>query len=62
MKQLKDMCKEARDAIGLSQAKFAKIIGTNQTEISFIERGFIPEDKRKINAIKALYDLHCKIE
>lgn len=54
------MCKQAREAMRLSQRAFAKIIGTNQTDISFIEMGFIPEDKRKINAIKTLYDLHCE--
>ena len=35
----------------LTQKKFAEMIGSNQTEVSFIERGFIPNDREKIQAI-----------
>ncbi len=52
---LADMCKTARKNMNLSQKKFAELIGSNQTEISFIERGFIPESKAKIEAIKLLF-------
>ena len=53
---LAEMCKTAREKMCLSQSKFAKLIGTNQTEISFIERGFIPENKEKIKNIKRIYE------
>lgn len=52
---LKEMCKIARNYLKQSQQDFAKVIKSNQTEISFIERGFIPEDKRKIEKIKTIY-------
>lgn len=52
---LAEMCKEARKAMKLSQKKFAELVGTNQTEISFIERGFIPLQKEKIDRIEYLY-------
>lgn len=54
--ELAEMCRLARQSLGISQAKFANMVGTNQTEISFIERGFIPEDQQKIRAIKELYE------
>lgn len=54
--ELKDKCKIAREYLKMTQAEFAQIIKTNQTEISFIERGFIPEDKNKIEKIKTLYN------
>ena len=38
----------------LTQKKFAELIGSNQTEISFIERGFVPSDREKIRAIYEL--------
>ena len=49
------MCKIARKYMRMSQAEFAKVIKSNQTEISFIERGFIPEDKAKITKIETIY-------
>ena len=52
---LAEMCKTARARMRLSQSKFAEIVGTNQTEVSFIERGFVPQDQGKIDAIKKLY-------
>lgn len=56
MTELKDMCYIARKNLGLMQNGFAKKINSNQTEVSFIERGFIPEDAEKIKAIKELYN------
>ena len=53
--ELKEMCKKARNYMKMSQAEFAKVIKSNQTEVSFIERGFIPEDKRKIEKIEVIY-------
>ena len=53
---LAEMCKAVRKATHLSQIKMAELIETNQTEISFIEQGFIPEDKDKIDRIKELYE------
>ena len=45
-----EMCKETRAGMKLTQKKFAELIGSNQTEISFIERGFVPSDREKIRA------------
>ena len=53
--QLAEMCKTARQRLKLTQRAFAKLIGTNQTEVSFIERGFIPPNKEKIATIEMLY-------
>ena len=47
--------KETRQRMGVSQAKFAELVGSNQTEISFIERGFIPNDQDKMDKIYELY-------
>ena len=55
--ELKDMCREVRRIKRLTQRKLAELIGSNQTEISFIERGFIPTDTTKIDRIKELYNL-----
>lgn len=56
MPPLQEMCKIARQRMALSQEKFAKLIGTNQTEVAFIERGFIPPSQEKIDRIKAIYE------
>lgn len=53
---LSKACLEVRKKLELSQAKFALNVYSNQTEISFIERGFIPEDYRTIQAIFELYE------
>ena len=39
---LADMTKTIRQETGMSQKQLAEMIGSNQTEVSFIERGFIP--------------------
>ena len=55
--ELKEKCKAVREKMGLTQQYFAEVfLHTNQIEVSFIERGFIPEDIRKIKAIETLYD------
>lgn len=54
---LAEKCKYIRSAIGLSQEDFSRIIGVSQSEISYIERGFIPENKDKISVINKLYRL-----
>lgn len=53
---LAEITKQTREAMKLSQSKFARLIQTNQTEISFIERGFIPNDQEKISKIYELYE------
>lgn len=45
--ELKEMCKETRKAMSLTQREFAKIIGSTQTEVSFIEGGFTPQAKKR---------------
>lgn len=42
---IEEMCKAIRKELGISQYKIADLIGTNQTTVSFIERGFIPNPK-----------------
>lgn len=54
--ELADMCKEVREALAISQRELAMMIGSNQTEISFIERGFTPSDTAKVNAIIEEYN------
>ena len=54
--ELAEMCKSIRRVMKISQSKFAGLIGSNQTEVSFIERGFIPNDVTKIQKISCLYD------
>lgn len=56
--ELKEMCKFVRYNLSMSQKEFGKLIKSNQTEISFIERGFIPENKDKIEVIKSLYNIY----
>ena len=55
--ELKDKCKFARKELEMSQKHFAVLIQSNQTEVSFIERGFIPEDKSKIKMIDLIYQI-----
>lgn len=52
---LAEACKYIRQQTKTSQLNFATIIHSNQTEISFIERGFIPNDAAKIDSIFSLY-------
>lgn len=51
-----DKCKYIRKKRKISQYNMAKLLGTNQTEVSFIERGFVPNDARKIQAINEVYN------
>ena len=54
--ELKDKTKIVREVLGLSQKEFGNMfLQTNQTEVSSIERGFIPEDKRKIKIVNSMY-------
>ena len=53
---LSNMCKAVRERMKLSQTVLARMIGSNQTEVSFIERGFIPEDPNKTLRIKKLFE------
>ena len=48
---LANMGKAIRQETGMSQKQLAEKIGTNKTEVSFIERGFIPSAPEKQIAI-----------
>ena len=53
---LANMAKAIRQETGMSQKQLAEKIGTNQTEVSFIERGFIPPAPEKQNAILKIFN------
>lgn len=56
--ELKDKTKKIREFMGLSQKEFGTMfLNSNQTELSFIERGFIPEDKRKVKVVNNMYKI-----
>lgn len=59
---LADMAKTIRQETGMSQKQLAEMIGSNQTEVSFIERGFIPQDPEKQIAILNIFNLVIKGE
>ena len=54
--KLADMAKIIRQETGMSQKQLAEKIGTNQTEVSFIERGFIPSAPEKQIAILKIFN------
>lgn len=54
--ELQEMCKTIRRKAGFSQKKLAGLIGTTQTEISFIERGFIPPHEERVKIIEKMYN------
>ena len=51
-----NMVKIIRQETGMSQKQLAGKIGTNQTEVSFIERGFIPPAPEKQIAILKIFN------
>lgn len=53
---LANMAKAIRQETGMSQKQLAEKIGTNQTETSFIERGFIPPAPEKQIAILKIFN------
>lgn len=53
---LANMAKAIRQETGMSQKQLAEKIGTNQTEVSFIERGFIPPAPEKQIAILKIFN------
>ena len=53
---LANMAKVIRQETGMSQKQLAEKIGTNQTEVSFIERGFIPPAPEKQIAILKIFN------
>lgn len=59
---LADMVKAIRQETGMSQKQLAEKIGSNQTEVSFIERGFIPFNLEKQIAILNIFNLVIKGE
>ena len=44
---LANVAKTIRQETGMSQKQLGEMIGSNQTEVSFIERGFIPLNPEK---------------
>jgi len=52
--ELKDVCYALRQKLKISQRELAFLIGSTQTEISFIEKGFIPPSSAKISSIYRL--------
>jgi transcriptional regulator with XRE-family HTH domain len=40
-----------REKMKVTQARLATLIGTTQTEVSFMERGFLPRNPRKVESI-----------
>lgn len=59
---LANMAKIIRQETRISQKQLAEMIGSNQTEVSFIERGFIPHAPEKQNAILKIFNLVIKGE
>ena len=59
---LANMAKAIRQETGMSQKQLAEMIGTNQTEVSFIERGFTPLNPEKQTAILNIFNLLVKGE
>ncbi len=59
--ELAEKCKKVRQIYNLSQKELAELVGSNQTEISFIERGFIPITGVK-NQIEELYQRNYESE
>ena len=55
MVTLAEMCLIARKKNKMTQAEFAKLVGSNQPEISYIEHGYISKNLKKVQAIKRLY-------
>lgn len=53
---LANMAKAIRQETGMSQKQLAEKIGTNQTEVSFIERGFVPPSPEKQIAILKIFN------
>ena len=53
---LANMAKAIRQEMEISQKQLAEMIGSNQTEVSFIERGFIPHAPEKQIAILTIFN------
>ena len=53
---LANVAKTIRQETGMSQKQLAEKIGSNQTEVSFIERGFIPPNPEKQIAILKIFN------
>ena len=53
---LADMAKTIRQETGMSQKQLGEMIGSNQTEVSFIERGFIPLNPEKQIVIENIFN------
>ena len=53
---LANMAKAIRQETGMSQKQLGEMIGTNQTEVSFIERGFIPSAPEKQRVLLNIFN------
>lgn len=49
--ELAELAREIRFLRGISQRELAELINATQTDISLMERGFIPNDTRKISKL-----------
>lgn len=49
--ELSELMREIRYQLSINQYELAEMISTNQTEISLMERGFFPNDSRKIERL-----------
>ena len=57
-----EISKAVRETLKISQETLADMIGSNQTEISFLERGFVPKNANKIaNLLQIARDLQIQI-
>lgn len=45
------ICQKVRTKMKVTQARLAFLIGSTQTEISFMEMGFLPRNPRKVESI-----------
>ena len=50
--ELKEKCKLARKYMRMTQEQFGKVIKSNQTEVSFIERGLFQRTKGRLTRLK----------
>lgn len=54
--ELRIMTKAIREILGISQRRLSEMVGTTQSEISLIERGFVPSDPLKTQAILQIFN------
>ena len=57
--QISDKIKAIRKYYGMSQAEFAKKLGTTRANYSNIENGYVRPTQMLINCLSAMYGLSC---